>query len=256
MLKSPHAWRRRTKMTSACRNICAVGLALLFACPPALAQQAAVSAAPSEPKAVTSDLDAEKARKETEATEFLSDKRYRKIIKAHSLEIAPFIGPFLGDALPNSIVYGGRTAYHVTERFAVGVDGGFTEAGFEPFTLGTVISQGDRQAYFIVGNITYHIPNVILPVPEKIIQSDLFVTTGGGIFHSLGNDEPTFNIGGGAKIYFAKYFILRVDVRNFIVEAHPPISYKNKITSNAMIMIGLSFFLPTRSSDDLASPHS
>jgi len=41
----------------------------------------------------------------------------------------------------------GRTAYHFTERFAVAVDGGFTEAGFEPFTLGTVISQGDRQAY-------------------------------------------------------------------------------------------------------------
>ena len=208
-----------------------------------------IALADTEPTAMahpTSEEKIEEPKLEPEKlmAQFLWDKKNRVLLKRHTLELAPFVGPILGDALETSVIYGMRSNYHITENFAIGVDGGFTAAGLDPFTLGTVITGGDNDSYFVNGNFAWHFPTAYLIVKDHILRGDLFVTTGAGLFNLAGTNQPTGFIGGGTKVYFDRWVVLRIDVRNYII----PTNFFNKteITSNALFMFGLSFFIPNR----------
>jgi len=174
---------------------------------------------------------------------FLNDDQNRVLLKKHTLEISPFVGPILGALLTNSIIYGMRSNFFVTERLAFGVDGGFAGTGIEPFTLGTVISEGDQEAWFVGGNVYYHFPMVISMRRNRVIPAEIFITVGGGIFNTF-NADPMMNIGGGVKTYFRRWLVLRIDVRNYLVIAGPPTVPEKKLTANGLIMFGLSFHFP------------
>jgi outer membrane beta-barrel protein len=177
---------------------------------------------------------------------FLKDPNVKVLNKKNSLEFAPYVGPFFGDVLPTSIFYGMRTSYHFSERFAFGVDGGFSGSGFDPFTLGTVTTEGNRDSYYVVGNIYYHVPLLSISfIGEKLIKSEIFLTGGAGAINTF-EWEPAGNVGGGIKVYFHEYITLRIDIRNFLFMSITPGDPKQKLTSNAHMMFGLSFFLPTR----------
>jgi len=174
---------------------------------------------------------------------FLNDDQNRVLLKKHTLEISPFVGPILGALLTNSIIYGMRSNFFVTERLAFGIDGGFAGTGIEPFTLGTVISEGDQEAWFVGGNVYYHFPMVVSMRRNRVLPAEIFITVGGGIFNTF-NADPMMNIGGGVKTYFRRWLVLRIDVRNYLVIAGPPTVPEKKLTANGLIMFGLSFHFP------------
>lgn len=180
--------------------------------------------------------------------DFLLETKYNRFIKKHAFEIAPFVGPFLGEALPNSIFYGIRTDFFLTERLSLGATGGFSEAGFDPITLGTVTTQGNKNSHFTHGNLSIHFPVAMMVFRKnKVVQGDLFLTGGAGYFSI--NEVYGFsgNIGGGIKVYWTKYFALRAEARNFFITAGP--EGHQKFTSNSLLMLGFTFFLPHRQAE-------
>lgn len=176
---------------------------------------------------------------------FLLETKYNRFIKKNAFEIAPFVGPFLGEALPNSIFYGIRTDFFLTERLSFGATGGFSEAGFDPITLGTVTTQGNKNSHFTQGNLSIHFPVAMMVFRKnKVVQGDLFLTGGAGYFAINETYGFSGNMGGGIKVYWTRYLALRAEARNFFITAGP--NGSEKFTSNSLMMLGLTFFFPHR----------
>jgi outer membrane beta-barrel protein len=164
----------------------------------------------------------------------------RTIKKKGKFEAAPFFGIMYGDILRTSYLYGLRAGFHLNERFEIEGTFGYSHVNIVEDLKSLEVSF-DRDMFIAGGNIVFHFPAAFLP-PKRMIQNDLFLTAGGNIAHFGGQNHLGFNIGGGSKVYFTRWLVLRVDVRNFFIRFKTPTNSEN--TMNLVVMIGLAFFLP------------
>lgn len=148
-------------------------------------------------------------------------------IRAHSVELSPFIGyHFFEDRqnLENSPVYGGRIGLNLTKRFGIEgtvelVNSGVLDKARTGAKEGQYRSPMDK-----VDLTFYHIDAVYHFMPDRRLTP--FIVAGlGGVRYSpkiSNQDMSTFDLGVGAKLWLAEHFALRLDLRDhFVTEVFP-----------------------------------
>ena len=197
------------------------------------------------------DTEAEAKQVEQEKREELDLIRViqrRPFLRRNRVEVAPFIGTNVNDALVSLFLVGGSLNYHITEVMAVGVNGGFSlgsetdlfDQVIEDYELFPQVSQLQWYA-----NLTFQ----YAPIYGKfalfntwIIPWDVYVLAGVGYTKTELEGHPTLSVGAGQRYFMSRWFTLDVELRDHIYNETYPAG--SELVNNLVLTAGVSFFLP------------
>lgn len=170
--------------------------------------------------------------------DFKTRKNVRRLI-----EFNPFGGSYVGSYLNSSYVFGGRLAFRVTERFAIGGEFNYSNLRYD---LNSNFAQsGVRTRNEYIADIfgMYNIPVLERPF-KKIQEVDLFTTIGLGDLNINKKNRIVGVVGGGIRLFTSvPWFALKVDVNTYIYSL--PRLNNSKIASDWTSTLGPSFlFVP------------
>ena len=172
----------------------------------------------------------------------------RPFLRRKRVEIAPFLGTNVNDALVGLFLAGGTINYHITEVMAVGINGGFS-LGSETDLFDRVIEdyelfpQVSKVLWY--ANLTYQ----YAPIYGKfalfntwIIPWDTYATLGVGWTKTELDGHVTLQAGVGQRYFMNRWFAVNMELRdNVFNESYPAGS---SLVNNLVFTAGVSFFLP------------
>ena len=170
----------------------------------------------------------------------------RDFLKKHRFELSGLGGFYASDALSSTYSYGGALAFYPSEDFGMEVLVTRTPMQFrleEPFTA------FDQQTHFPASVAWQGILSLLWsPIHAKfkfsdttIIHSDMFVVAGAGRTSDATVLGLTWEAGLGAKLYFNRFFAVRLDLRDFLLPQE--VLGRGRITNNVTILAGFSLWL-------------
>jgi outer membrane beta-barrel protein len=171
----------------------------------------------------------------------------RDFLKRHRFELSGLGGFYASDVLSSTYVYGGALAFYPSEDF--GIEGLVTKSPME-FRLEEPFTQFDRERRFIPGDAWQVIGSLLWsPIHAKfkftdltIIHGDMFLMAGAGRTDHDTVQGLTWEVGGGLKLYLARFFALRLDVRDFILAQE--VLGRGRVANNVTTLVGVSVWLP------------
>lgn len=170
----------------------------------------------------------------------------RDFLKKHRFELSGLGGFYASDALSSTYSYGGALAFYPAEDF--GLELLVTRTPMQ-FRLEEAFTAFDQQTHFQQSVAWQGIFSLLWsPIHAKfkftentIIHGDLFAVAGAGRTADPTVLGLTWEAGGGAKLYFNKYFAFRLDLRDFLLPQE--VLGRGRITNNVTILAGLSLWL-------------
>jgi outer membrane beta-barrel protein len=167
----------------------------------------------------------------------------RDFLKKGRFELSAIGGFYASDVLSSTYAYGGALAFYPSEDFGLEVI--VTRSPVE-FRLEAPFNQFDKEQHFvaqtalqIVGSLLYSPMHAKFKFSEQtIIHGDLFFVAGAGRTDADSVQGLTWEVGGGLKLYVAKYVTLRLDVRDFILAQE--VLGRGRVANNVTTLLGVS----------------
>ncbi len=172
----------------------------------------------------------------------------RPFLRQKRVEVAPFIGTNVNDALVSIFVAGGSLNYHLTEVMSVGVNGGYS-LGTETDLFDRVIEdyelfpQISKVKWYATLNFQYaFIYGKFALFNTWIIPWDTYALLGAGFTQTELDGHLTIAAGIGQRYFMNRWFTLNVELRDQVYNENYPAG--SEIVNNLMFTAGVSFFIP------------
>lgn len=195
----------------------------------------------------------------------------KSITKKRRHELTPQFSVSLNDSFVQTLMVGGSYNFHITEAFGFEVNGGyaftFDSAAVNDLRGGNrfLTKNGEQfnnsqpsiivkpQVSKLVGLVLGHFvwsPLVgKFSVGQAIFDFDIFLIGGAGaIFTNRGAVLPAASFGFGFRVFLAKWFTMRLDIKDAIFGQNFTVGSGNEVatlTHNLFFSIGFGFVLPT-----------
>jgi hypothetical protein len=202
-----------------------LGLTLSYADEPAPTTEATASAssqtaaAPSEPERVL-------------------DPKYRHL-RGNQVAFDGFGGVFMGRAIGQSFLAGGRVTYYPIRHIGIGAAYGYS------ISLGGVETAERQSVHLVHGQLELPLVAGLRVGKHKVLELDLFGEAGAGALYIARTWEPMGVIGGGVRIYpRVPWLGIRIDAVTFLHETRR--ERGEKFDTDVAFTLGLVFLLPPR----------
>lgn len=171
----------------------------------------------------------------------------RDFLKKRRVEVAALGGYLSSDALSSTYTYGGALTFFPSEDFGVEV---LVTRNPVSFRLEEPFNTFDRERHFqpgtawnLLGAMTWSPIHAKLRWSERrITHADILLSAGAGRTLHDSVQGVTFQAGVGLKLYLARFFSLRFDVRDLMVPQE--VLGRGRATHNIVIMFGICTWLP------------
>ena len=200
--------------------------------------------APGSPLRTLSCLEGEGGNEKDGARRGVQKKDF---LKKRRAEISILGGYYASDQVSSTYVYGGAVSFFLSEDF--GFEALVTRHPVQ-FRLEEPFNSFDQQKHFQAG-VAWDVLAAMLwsPIHAKlrwserhITHTDLLIVAGAGQTANGTVQGLTFEAGLGLKIYLARFFSLRFDVRDFMVPQE--VLGRGRNTHNLVTTFGLSAWVP------------
>jgi outer membrane beta-barrel protein len=169
----------------------------------------------------------------------------RDFLKRHRFELSGLGGFYAADALSSTYSYGGALSFYPSEDF--GLEALVTRTPMQ-FRLEEAFTSFDQQTHFQPSIAWQGMLSLLWsPIHAKfkfsetrIIHSDFFAVAGAGRTFDPTVLGLTWEVGGGLKLYFNRFFSFRLDLRDFLLPQE--ILGRGRITNNVNVLAGLSLW--------------
>jgi outer membrane beta-barrel protein len=172
----------------------------------------------------------------------------RPFLRRQRVEVGPFVGTNVNDALVSLFVAGGSLNYHLTEVMSVGVNGGYS-LGTETDLFDRVIEdyelfpQISKIKWYATLNFQYaFIYGKFALFNTWIIPWDTYALLGAGFTQTELDGHLTLSAGIGQRYFMNRWFTLNLELRDNIYNENYPAG--SEIVNNLMFTAGVSFFIP------------
>ncbi|MCA9539403.1 MAG: outer membrane beta-barrel domain-containing protein [Myxococcales bacterium] len=198
-------------------------------------------------------VDTEAAAKEVERSrkeeiDLIRVIQRRPFLRQQRVEVAPFLGTNINDALVNTFVAGGSINYHLTEVMAIGANGGYS-LGTETDLFDQVIEdyelfpQVSKIKWYATLNFEYaFIYGKFALFNTWIIPWDTYALLGAGYTQTELAGHPTLSAGLGQRYFMNRWFTINIELRDNVYNEDYPAG--SEFVNNLMLTTGVSFFLP------------
>jgi outer membrane beta-barrel protein len=171
----------------------------------------------------------------------------RDFLKRLRVEISALGGYVSSDALSSTYIYGGALAFFPSEEFGVEL---LVTRNPVSFRLEEPFNTFDRERHFqpgvawnVLGAMTWAPVHAKLRWSERnITHADILLSAGAGQTIHDSVQGLTFQAGLGIKLYLAKYFTLRLDVRDLMIPQE--VLGRGRATHNIITLFGISTWVP------------
>jgi len=171
----------------------------------------------------------------------------RDFLKKRRVEISALGGYVSSDALSSTYIYGGALAFFPSEEFGVEL---LVTRNPISFRLEEPFNTFDRERHFqsgvawnVLGAMTWSPVHAKLRWSERnITHADILLTAGAGQTIHDSVQGVTFQAGLGIKLYLAKYFTLRLDVRDLMIPQE--VLGRGRATHKIVTMFGICTWVP------------
>lgn len=198
-------------------------------------------------------IDTEAAAKEVERDrraeiDLIRVIQRRPFLRRNRVEVSPFVGTNINDALVSLFVAGGSLNYHLTEVMSVGVNGGYS-LGTETDLFDRVIEdyelfpQISKIKWYATLNFQYaFIYGKFALFNTWIIPWDTYALLGAGFTQTELDGHLTISAGIGQRYFMNRWFTLNLELRDNVYNENYPAG--SEIVNNLMFTAGVSFFIP------------
>jgi outer membrane beta-barrel protein len=170
----------------------------------------------------------------------------RDFLKRHRFELSGLGGFYAADALSSTYSYGGALSFYPSEDF--GLEALVTRTPMR-FRLEEAFTSFDQQTHFQPGIAWQGMLSLLWsPIHAKfkfsetrILHSDIFAVAGAGRTFDPSVLGLTWEVGGGLKLYFNRFFSFRLDLRDFLLPQE--VLSRGRITNNINVLAGFSLWL-------------
>lgn len=190
--------------------------------------------------------EAERSRKEE--IDLIRVIQRRPFLRRNRVEVAPFLGTNVNDALTSAFVAGGSLNYHLTEVMAIGFNGGYS-LGTETDLFDRVIEdyelfpQVSQVKWYGTLNFEYaFIYGKFALFNTWIIPWDTYALLGAGFTQTQLDGHLTISVGMGQRYFMNRWFTLNIELRDNIYNENYPAG--SEIVNNLLFTAGVSFFIP------------
>lgn len=190
--------------------------------------------------------EAERSRKEE--IDLIRVIQRRPFLRRNRVEIAPFLGTNVNDALTSAFVAGGTLNYHLTEVMSIGVNGGYS-LGTETDLFDRVIEdyelfpQVSKVKWYATLNFAYaFIYGKFALFNTWIIPWDTYALLGAGFTQTELDGHLTISAGIGQRYFMNRWFTLNIELRDNVYNENYPAG--SEIVNNLLFTAGVSFFIP------------
>lgn len=172
----------------------------------------------------------------------------RPFLQAHRVEVSPFLGTNINDALVSSFIAGGTANYYITEYLAVGAHGAYS-LGTETDLFDTVLEnyelypQVSKPKYLAELQFQYD------PIYGKftlfntwIVPWDIYALLAAGYTRTDLGGHITLGAGLGQRFYMNRWFTMNLELRDHIYNEDYPAG--SELVNNLVFTAGVGFFLP------------
>lgn len=172
----------------------------------------------------------------------------RPFLRRNRLEVSPFLGTNVNDALVNMLVAGASLNWHLTEVMALGVNGSYS-LGSETDLFDKVIE--DYELFPQVSKVLWqaNLQFQYAPLYGKfalfntwIIPWDVYSVLGLGYTKTELAGHPTLSAGIGQRYFMNRWFTVNFELRDHIYNENYPGG--SELVNNLLFTAGVSFFLP------------
>jgi outer membrane beta-barrel protein len=193
---------------------------------------------------------------ETIRDELNARRRYRGVqerlfTKALRHELSVMGGVYSADLLSSSYLAGGAYTFHFTEALGLEAGFGYTRAQSELVhtienTRGVTLVRIDHPVFVYTGHLIWSLAyGKMRWFGGKISRFDFYLALGGGVTDNQTARGLTFSGGFGMKFLFGRWFAVRIDVRDQLLQQE--LLGRSSIVNNIAATLGLSIFMPFRS---------
>ena len=165
-------------------------------------------------------------------------------IDTEDFEVTGFFGIQTIEDFEQDTVAGARLAYHISENIFVEASYGQATAGqtsFEVLSGGApFLTEDERDFTFYDVSFGYNFNGEVFVADGLVLNSDFYLTLGGGSTDFGGDDRFTISIGGGYRLLLTDYLSVRMDIRDQIFKSE--LIGQEKDTHNLSYTLGVSFF--------------
>ena len=172
----------------------------------------------------------------------------RPFLQAHRVEVSPFLGTNVNDALVSAFLAGGTINYYITEYLAVGVHGAYS-LGNETDLFDNVLE--DYELYPQVSKPRWlaELQFQYDPIYGKftlfntwIVPWDIYALLAAGYTRTDLDGNITLAAGLGQRFYMNRWFTLNLELRDHVYNEDYPAG--PEIVNNLVFTAGVGFFLP------------
>lgn len=171
----------------------------------------------------------------------------KDFLKRHRFELSAHGGYYAADSLSSTYVYGGSLSFFFSEDFGIEA---MVLRNPVSFRLENAFKSFDLQQHFqpgtawnVLGSLAWSPVHAKFRFSDRhITHADLMINAGGGQTFSDVTQGFTWQVGLGLKLYIARFFSLRIDVRDLIIPEEVLGNGRN--THNVTSMLGLSGWIP------------
>lgn len=173
-------------------------------------------------------------------------ERLFKVAGRHELSVMG--GGYIGDLLSASYYLEAAYTYHVTEELGLEASFGYTRAQSKLVRilendLGAAVLRLDVPVYVYEAHILWSLAyGKMRWFGGPISRFDFYLALGGGITDNQTARGLTFSGGLGLKFYVGKWFALRVDVRDEVLQQE--LLGDSTVVNNLAATFGASIFIP------------
>lgn len=165
-------------------------------------------------------------------------------IDTEDFEIGAFIGVISIEDFSNSSLAGLRFAYHINENLFAEASYGQAEAGQTSFEIlsggAPFLTEEERDYSYYDLSIGYKFNGEVFVADGLALNSDFYLTLGGGSTDFGGDDRFTMSVGAGYRLLLTDYFALRLDVRDHLFNSE--LIGEEKDTHNLAYSLSATFF--------------
>lgn len=164
-------------------------------------------------------------------------------IDASDIEVTAYFGMFSIENFGTSSVYGGRIAYHVTERMFLEGTYGLSTVSDEFYRERAlpVFSSAEQDVSYYNVSIGYNLlPGESFLTKTWAMSSAFYVVAGIGSTKLADDSFSTMNFGFGYRVLLTDWFALHIDMRDHVFNSD--LLGANQRTNNFELTTGVSVF--------------
>lgn len=166
-------------------------------------------------------------------------------IDTEDFEVTGFLGMLSIEDFGTNFVYGGRFAYHITERLFIEAALAQSKGGntsYEEITGGApILTDEERELTYYNASVGFNLlPGEAFVTNKLTYNNDLYAIAGIGSTNFAGADRYTINFGLGYRLFLKDFVAVRADFRDHVFNMD--LISADKVTHNPEFSLGVSFF--------------